>query len=165
MARKTVSVLFVCMANICRSPSAHGLFQKLVEEAGLTSRIIVDSAGTHASQKGAEPDPRAQKVAAKRQIDLSYIRSRAIKTQDFLRFDYILAMDSDNLKNLEKMIPAGFVGRCELFLDYAGTPNTHVPDPYFGGTQGFERVFDLITPAAEGLLNHIIEHHLKPAAP
>ncbi len=154
-----VRVLFVCMGNICRSPTAEGVFRRLVTEAGLEAIIEIDSAGTHAYHIGDPPDPRAQEAARRRGIDLSDLQGRAAIREDFLRFDYILAMDRDNMENLLEICPAGQQHRMRLFLEFAPQrPEREVPDPYFGGDAGFDRVLDMIEEASRGLLDHIKQH-------
>lgn len=155
-----VRVLFVCMGNICRSPTAHGVFRDLVRNEGLEDRIEIDSAGTHGYHIGAPPDGRAQATAKSRGFDLSDLRARKAITQDFEEFHYILAMDEDNYQGLKAIAPADASGRLQLFLDYAPDAGLReVPDPYYGGQQGFEQVFDLVTEASEGLLAHIRKEH------
>ncbi len=156
----TVRVLFVCMGNICRSPTAEGVFRRKVEEAGLDGSIHIDSAGTHAYHVGEPPDPRATEAASRRDIDLRPLRARKATTRDFEHFDYVLAMDRDNLRLLEMLRDGSDSARLHLFLDFARSSNeTEVPDPYYGGNQGFERVLDMIEDAAEGLLDHIRREH------
>ena len=149
-------VLFVCLGNICRSPSAHGVFQSLVDERNLTHIISVDSCGTGDWHIGHSPDARATAEAQKRGYDLSSLRARQVSAKDFERFDYILAMDMLNLADLRAMSPTSYDGRLELFLDYAqDSPISEVPDPYYGGNEGFSQVLDLIESASEGLLQEI----------
>ena len=151
-----VKVLFVCMGNICRSPTAHGVFQKMVDDQSLGHLIEVDSAGTHAYHVGEAPDPRAQAAARRRGVELSTLRARKVKASDFDVFDYVLVMDDDNYQNLELICPSGHEEKLSLFLDYAPTmKEREVPDPYYGGESGFERVLDLIEAASEGLLADI----------
>ena len=151
-----VKVLMVCMGNICRSPLAHGLFENLVREAGLEEHIEVDSAGTHAYHVGEPPDPRSQETAQRRGIDLSAQRARRVSAADFEEFDYVLAMDRDNLAILAELCPSGREERLHLFLDFAPQMSeSEVPDPYYGGASGFERVFDLVDAAARGLLEDV----------
>ena len=157
-----ISILFVCMGNICRSPTAQGVFSKLAREYGLDGTISVDSAGTHAYHLGHPPDIRAQEAAARRNVELSDQRARQVQYQDFQRFDYILAMDRENLDILTAMCPTDMRSRIHLFLDFA--PHLQVqemPDPYFGGKKGFEEVLDLTESAAYGLLHHIRKNHLR----
>ncbi|HHI76794.1 MAG TPA: low molecular weight phosphotyrosine protein phosphatase [Gammaproteobacteria bacterium] len=151
-----VKVLFVCMGNICRSPTAHGVFRELVRQEGLEDAIQIDSAGTHAYHVGNPPDQRAQATARNRGIDLSDLRARQVNPEDFERFDYVLAMDEENLVILRELCPPGREERLRLFLDFAPQrPEREVPDPYYGGPQGFEHVFDLVEEAARGLLEDI----------
>ena len=151
-----VKVLFVCMGNICRSPTAHGVFRELVRRDGLEDAIQIDSAGTHAYHVGNPPDQRAQATARNRGIDLSDLRARQVSPEDFERFDYVLAMDEENLAILRELCPPGREDRLRLFLDFAPQrPEREVPDPYYGGPQGFEHVFDLVEEAARGLLEDI----------
>lgn len=155
-SNKKISVLFVCMGNICRSPTAQGVFQQLVEQHDLSDRILIDSAGTHAYHVGNPPDPRAQAAAQRRGIDLSFQRARRVTPDDFSCFHFILAMDRDNLMELQEVAPHGHGSQLSLFLDYApGLGYQEVPDPYYGGESGFERVLDLIQAASEGLLDRI----------
>ena len=156
-----VSVLFVCMGNICRSPTAHGVFRKLVQETGLLGEIGIDSAGTHAYHVGEAPDRRARATAERRGIDLSDLRARKATSEDFLAFDYVLAMDQDNYFSLLQICPRGMEHKLQLFMDFAPAMRTReVPDPYYGGPTGFERVFDLVEAAAQGLLDDIRARHL-----
>lgn len=158
--KKDVSVLFVCLGNICRSPTAQGIFQHLVEREGCADAIHIDSAGTGDWHIGKPPDPRTLAVAETRGFDFSHLRARQVTADDFSRYDYILAMDAENLANLEAMKPEWYEGYLGLFLDFGGHPEyRQVPDPYFGGDEGFELVLDLIQSAAEGLLAHIKRHH------
>lgn len=151
-----VRVLFVCLGNICRSPMAQGAFDALVAEAGLDAQIVTNSAGTGAWHVGNPPDPRAQQTAARRGIDIARQRARQVTPDDFDTFDYVLAMDGDNLRALQKAAPKAARGRLHLFLSFASTGKPgDVPDPYFGGPDGFEHVFDLVEDAGRGLLRHI----------
>jgi len=159
-----VRVLFVCMGNICRSPTAQGVFRKLVREAGLEDAVEVDSAGTHAYHVGNAPDPRAQQTARGRGLDLSDLRARQIRQEDFAHFDYILAMDEDNFYALSLICPAEHQGKLRLLMEFADHwGEREVPDPYYGGDQGFERVFDMVEAACRGLLDEIRGRHLKKA--
>ncbi|MEY6432442.1 low molecular weight protein-tyrosine-phosphatase [Thioalkalicoccus limnaeus] len=156
-----VRVLFVCMGNICRSPTAEGVFGRLIEDAGVAHRIVTDSAGTHAYHVGDPPDPRAQKTARARGIDLSRIRARQVVVEDFASFHYVLAMDDDNRRLLAQICPRSEAHKLKLFMDFAPEwPNREVPDPYYGGPNGFERVFDMVEAAAQGLLADIRRRHL-----
>lgn len=149
-------VLFVCMGNICRSPTAEGVFKHLAGQSGLAGQILSDSAGTHDYHIGAAPDARAQAAAAHRGYDLSTLRARQVTREDFARFDYVLAMDKDNLAMLHQLCPDAQRNRMRLFLEFSeNIALREVPDPYYGGEQGFEDVLDLIENAANGLLRHI----------
>ena len=135
---------------------AEGVFRKLVAEAGCANHVEVDSAGTHAYHTQEPPDPRAQAAAARRGVDIRHLRGRQATAEDFLRFDYVLAMDHENHANLRTLCPAGQEHKLRLFLEYAVTASERaVPDPYFGGVGGFDRVLDLIEDAAEGLLTDV----------
>lgn len=148
-----IGVLFVCMGNICRSPTAEGVFRKLAGEAGLADALRIDSAGTHDYHVGAPPDRRAGAAAASRGYDLSALRGRQVALEDFERFDHILAMDRDNLDNLRRMCPARHAEKVRLFLEFSDAfDEREVPDPYYGGAQGFEHVLDLVEDAARGLI-------------
>lgn len=151
-----VKVLFVCMGNICRSPTAETVFRARVDAAGLAQRILIDSAGTHNYHIGNPPDMRSQHAAKLRGYDMSMVRGRQINKSDFNRFDYILAMDHANLVILYHKCPPELHQRLGLFLDYAQQHDElEVPDPYHGGADGFERVLNMVEDAAEGLLLHI----------
>ena len=149
-------ILFVCLGNICRSPTAEGAFRHLVEEKGLEYLVEIDSAGTEAWHAGNPPDPRATSTALQRGIDLSSQRGRKVRAQDFDHYDHILAMDDENYDNLMRMSPSEHQYKIKLFLSFAS--NLHerqVPDPYYGGDQGFEHVLDLVQAASRGLLEEI----------
>jgi protein-tyrosine phosphatase len=148
-----LSVLFVCMGNICRSPTAEGVFRARVEQAGLAGRIHVDSAGTHNYHPGSPPDERSQQHAARRGYDLSAQRARQVQPADFDRFDLILAMDWDNLALLEELCPPDRHRKLKRFMEFARSGTSPVvPDPYYGGADGFEQVLDHVEDASEGLL-------------
>lgn len=157
--RDRTRVLFVCLGNICRSPTAHGVFRDRVAAAGLAGRIEVDSAGTGDWHIGKPPDARARASAAARGCDIGDLRARQVAAVDLRTFNYVLAMDADNLADLERLAAgesAGARATVALLGDYsARQPGAAVPDPYFGGEDGFERVLDLIEDAAEGLLAEI----------
>ncbi len=166
----TINVLFVCLGNICRSPTAHGVFEQLLAEKKLSELIAVDSAGTGDWHVGRAPDARSVQAALKQGYDLSHLRARQVSGEDFSRFDYILAMDEHNLADLQAMKPVGFQGELQLFLNYATLNCTtlncatndstrEVPDPYYGGHDGFEQVLQLVESASEGLLQHILKQH------
>jgi protein-tyrosine phosphatase len=158
---KAVSVLFVCMGNICRSPTAQGVFSRLVEEAGLSDKIGIDSAGTLAYHVGKPPDPRAQNAANERGYDLSDFRARQVGGADCTLFDYILVMDETNMLDVSSVVPKSCWQKLHLFLDFdpAGRKGREVPDPYSGGANDFKRVLDLVEKAATGLLDHIRKTH------
>jgi protein-tyrosine phosphatase len=157
-----IKVLFVCMGNICRSPTAHGVFRRLVEARGLGEHIETDSAGTHAYHVGNPPDERAQACALRRGYELSGLCARRVNETDFDYYDYILAMDRENLHNLKSICPGEHSGKLALFMRYAqDTDESEVPDPYYGGSRGFERVLDMIEAASEGLLTHLVREHLR----
>ncbi|MFZ2162860.1 MAG: low molecular weight protein-tyrosine-phosphatase [Sideroxyarcus sp.] len=161
MNTSKVRVLFICMGNICRSPTAEAVFRSHVTKAGLLERIHIDSAGTHDYHVGAAPDARAQQAAKQRGYDMSSLRGRQVEAQDFFRFDYVLAMDNLNLVTLERLRPDDAKSHLGLFLEFAEHHNEwEVPDPYYGGTDGFERVLDMVEDAANGLLQHIRQQHL-----
>jgi protein-tyrosine phosphatase len=149
----TTRLLFVCMGNICRSPTAEGVVRAYVERAGLLGEVELDSAGTHGYHVGNPPDRRAQEAALARGYDLSGLRARKVAGVDFVRFDRILAMDRENLNLLREACPKEHRHKLQLFLEYAeGYPEEEVPDPYYGGAAGFERVLDLVEDAARGLV-------------
>ena len=152
------------MGNICRSPVAEGVFRHCVEKAGLAERILVDSAGTHDYHVGKPPDTRMQRAALKRGYDLSKLRGRQVTQSDFTQFDYVLAMDKANLAILHRLAPPNTATQPKLFLEYAHQhKQREVPDPYYGGADGFEQVLDMVADAAQGLLEHIQMHkqHLQ----
>ena len=156
-AEKT-SVLFVCLGNICRSPTAHGVFEALLQQRGLSHALSVDSCGTGDWHVGSAPDRRATAEAGERGYDLSHLRARQVQAADFKRFDYILAMDRANLTELQAMCPAGYTGHLGLFLPFAAEAITReVPDPYYGGADGFAHVLDLVEAASKGLLLELCE--------
>lgn len=152
-----VGVLFVCMGNICRSPAAQGVFESLWRQAALDVPIRVDSAGTHAYHVGEPPDSRMQAAAMRRGYDLSAQRARRFEPEDAVRFDYILAMDQSNLDALRQQIMgAGAAASINLLMSYAPERGViEVPDPYYGGSEGFEHVLDLVEEACSGLIEAI----------
>lgn len=157
---KKIGVVFVCMGNICRSPTAEAVFRQYVERAGLSQQIVIDSAGTHDYHIGEPPDRRTQKAAQQRGFDMSSLRGRQVEAEDFSRFDYVLAMDSANLAILNHIKPKNSATQASLFLQFARHhAEREVPDPYYGGADGFERVLDMVEDAATGLLQHIREQH------
>ncbi|HTF94877.1 MAG TPA: low molecular weight protein-tyrosine-phosphatase [Cellvibrio sp.] len=149
-------ILFVCLGNICRSPTADGIFRELVKREKLDQKIIVDSAGTGGWHIGKAPDSRTVAAAKNRGYDLSILRARQVNRSDFDEFDYVLAMDANNLRDLQALKPLHFSGHLGLFLEF-GSRKHHreVPDPYYGGHDGFELVLDLVEDAAAGLLTHV----------
>lgn len=154
------SVLFVCMGNICRSPTAEGVFRERVRQAGLTDVIHTDSAGTHDYHIGKPPDPRSQAAALGRGVDVSDLRARQVDSHDFEFFDYLLAMDEANHEWLLAEAPSALRARIHPFLNFAADlPARWVPDPYFGGDAGFRHVLDLVEAAADGLLTEICHRH------
>jgi protein-tyrosine phosphatase len=158
-------VLFVCMGNICRSPTAEGVFRKLLEERAPELDVLVDSAGTHAYHVGEPPDPRAQRAALRRGVDLSAQRARRVTEQDFVHFELVLAMDEQNREALLEICPSEHRGRVRLLLEFAPQAGrSDVPDPYYGGSSGFEHVLDLVEEAAVGVLEHL-RRTQPPAAP
>lgn len=156
---KKIKILFVCMGNICRSPTADAVFRHHVSLAGLDHALLVDSAGTHAYHIGKPPDKRTQRAALQRGYKMHDLRARTVQDSDFVNFDYILAMDNDNLADLNYRCPDQFGHKLSLFMKYS--PNfsfcTEVADPYYGGSQGFEDVLDMVESASQGLLAHIRE--------
>jgi len=157
-----VKVLFVCLGNICRSPIAEGVFRASVMRAGLIEKIQIDSAGTHAYHVGAPPDPRAQETALRRGIDIGALRGRKAVRRDIETFDYVVAMDRENHANLLAICPRGQEHKVRLFLEFApDRPETEVPDPYYGGADGFERVLDMVEAASRGLLADIRQRYLS----
>ncbi|MDR5757406.1 low molecular weight protein-tyrosine-phosphatase [Caballeronia sp. LZ035] len=148
-----ISVCFVCLGNICRSPSAEGVMRHLVERANLAGHIVIDSAGTGDWQIGDAPDARAQKAAKKRGYDLSMLRGRQIGAADFARFDLLIAMDDANVAALMAVCPPEHRDKIRLLMDFATCKDSRVVvDPYFGGEAGFETVLDQCEDACEGLL-------------
>ena len=159
---KKIGVVFVCMGNICRSPTAEAVFRQYVERAGLAGQIVIDSAGTHDYHVGSPPDSRTQRAAQQRGFDMTQLRGRQVEAADFSRFDYVLAMDSANLTILNRLAPKDSTVQACLFLDYAHHHvEREVPDPYYGGMDGFERVLDMVEDAAAGLLQHLRERHFQ----
>lgn len=153
---KKIKVLFVCMGNICRSPTAEGVFAKLLIDRQLTEYFDIDSAGTHAYHVGEAPDLRSQRAARARDIDISGLKARKVIYGDFEDFDYILAMDEENHALLMQACPLEYQHKIHLFLSFAPHLKTReVPDPYYGGQYGFENVLDLVEEASIGLLNTI----------
>lgn len=148
-----IAVLFVCLGNICRSPTAEAVFKKKAHDAGLD--LIIDSAGTHGYHIGSPPDKRSQSAGTERGYSFSGLKCRRVDDDDFEKFDYILAMDNSNLKNLHGMSPSEHHHKIHLFLSFCDSTEEEVPDPYYGGKGGFELVLDLIEHASDGLISHI----------
>ncbi|MDP2761975.1 MAG: low molecular weight protein-tyrosine-phosphatase [Sideroxyarcus sp.] len=159
--KEKIGVIFICMGNICRSPTAEAVFRHYVGQAGLAGTIHIDSAGTHDYHIGDAPDARTQRAAKQRGYDMSRLRGRQVAAADFAHFDYVLAMDEANLSILQRLRPPGAQGHLGLFLDFAERhAEREVPDPYYGGADGFERVLDMVEDAAAGLLRQIRAKHL-----
>jgi protein-tyrosine phosphatase len=165
VAPDALRVLMVCMGNICRSPIAEGVLRAKLQQAGLNTRVLVDSAGTHGYHSGEAPDPRAIRVAAQRGIDLAKLRARPVQSDDFSRFYWLLAMDEANLGWLHTHRPEGAEPRIGLLMEHATRhPGVReVPDPYYGAAAGFERVLDLVEDACEGLVARLSAE--LPASP
>lgn len=155
MATPQIRVLMVCLGNICRSPTAHGVLEKLIKDKALSHVISVDSAGTGAWHVGESPDHRASAAANNRGYDLSALRARQVTSEDFVRFHYILAMDRQNLKDLRASCPTNYQAKLQLLLDFSDSDHDVVPDPYYSGEQGFELVLDLVEAACSSLLADI----------
>lgn len=149
-------ILFVCMGNICRSPTAEGVFRYLLEKTDSPPPVVVDSAGTHGFHVGHPADQRAAEAAARRGISLEGIMARQLEDSDFERFDLILCADGANLSHVTARQPAGSRARVMMLLDFAEAADVReVPDPYYGGDKGFERVLDLVQSACDGLIRHL----------
>jgi len=158
-----MKILFVCMGNICRSPTAEGVVRRLLAERAPDLRVQLDSAGTHAYHVGEPPDARAIAAAGRRSIDLSKLRARRVQPEDFERFDLILAMDRENLSRLRELQPGQSTAQLRLMLEFApDSALEEVPDPYYGGVAGFEQVLDLLEDAAEGLLRELRNDRSAP---
>ena len=159
-----IKVLFVCMGNICRSPTAEGVFAKLLKERSLEKFFTIDSAGTHAYHVGEAPDLRAQKAALERGIELNHLKARKVIMGDFEDFDFLLAMDDENYATLNTACPDRYKNKIKYFLDYAPQLGTRiVPDPYYGGKYGFEKVLDLIEEASVGFISDLQRQGLLKA--
>ena len=156
---KTTRVLMVCLGNICRSPTAEAVLRKKVHEAGLDDRIEVDSAGIAGYHVDSPPDRRAVAHGERRGLEMKHLRGRQVEPSDFDRFDVILAMDEDNLANLQRIRPAGSRAKVALLMSYAPRVDAHeVPDPYYGGADGFENVLDLVESAADGFIASVLSN-------
>lgn len=148
-----IKILFVCMGNICRSPTAEGVFAKLIKEHGVEDCFSIDSAGTHAYHEGEQPDSRAQAAAKDRGIELSHLRARKVVHGDFEDFDHLLVMDDDNFNIMKNACPQHYQHKIKYLLEYAPQlGEREVPDPYYGGRYGFERVLDMVEEASLGFL-------------
>lgn len=146
------------MGNICRSPTAEGVFRHVVKKRNLQDQISIDSAGTHAYHIGESPDSRSQSTALSRGVNLSAQRARKAVAEDFERFDYVIAMDRSNYKDLKQLGQGADLSKLHLFMSFAKAwDNDEVPDPYYGGANSFEEVFDMVQSASEGLLEHILK--------
>ena len=162
MEKKKIKVLFVCFGNICRSPTAAAVFKKTVEDEGLHEVIEVDSAGTSGYHIGDMADVRSRDAAASRGYDMDDHRGRRVEVEDFETFDYILAMDNDNYSQLATLCTPGNWGKLKMFMEFGdGFPGKEVPDPYYGKSEGFELVLDMVESASQGLLRDIKEKHLS----
>lgn len=163
-------VLFVCMGNICRSPTAEAVFRRFAAQRGLLGELEIDSAGTHGYHVGETPDARTQRAATERKYDLSELHARKVAPEDLEYFDLVLAMDRSNLESLRKLCPANRLHRLKLFMSYARQfDDDEVPDPYYGLAHDFDLVLDMIEDAAEGLLDSILRERgdkesAKPSA-
>ena len=156
---QSIKVIFVCMGNICRSPTAHGVFQAMVDEQGLAGVIKVESAGTHGYHIGSAPDQRSQTCALKYDVDLSSLRARQFFSKDFNEFTYVIGMDKDNLRDMLAVKPVEYSATVNLLLEFSDKySQDEIPDPYYGD-DGFDLVFDMIKDASVGLLRHIRQKH------
>ncbi len=159
MKPEAFKILFVCMGNICRSPSVEGVFRDLVNDAGLNAHVKLGSAGTHSFHVGEAPDVRAQAAAKKRGIDLSAIRARQLTKEDFVEYDLILAMDWENHAFMQQMAPRQYHHKIKLLMSSAV-----VPDPYYGGVDGFETVLDYVEDASTNLVDFVRRRMAQKAA-
>ena len=158
-ARKSLKVLMVCLGNICRSPTAHGVLSALIRRRKLCDFLEVDSAGTGCWHLGEKPDRRSISAAQMRGYDISSLIARQVKIIDFANFDYLLAMDNDNLRDLYKICPNENQDKIDLLLNFGSSSEKVVPDPFYGESSDFELVLDLIEDACEGFLEHVISSH------
>ncbi|WP_394888238.1 low molecular weight protein-tyrosine-phosphatase [Mesorhizobium sp. AaZ16] len=155
IAKAHTSILFVCLGNICRSPLAEGVFRAVVAARGAENAYLIDSAGTGGWHHGSAPDPRSIAIAASHGIDISAQQARKIVPEDFHRFDLILGMDRSNVEDLEALAPADAKARVLLFLDFAEGASGEVPDPYYGGVDGFSAVYRMVRQASERLADRL----------
>lgn len=163
---RPLHVLMICMGNICRSPTAHGVLRERLRRRGLQAHIVVDSAGTHGYHVGQPPDPRAQAHARARGYDLSDLRARRLTVQDCERHDWLLVMDAANEAVVRSLCPPPHQHKIHRLARFARRHAVHeVPDPYYGGPEGFERVLDLVEDAVEGWLDHVLTPHPQPPIP
>lgn len=166
-----MKILFCCMGNICRSPTAEAVFRRLIEQRGLEDKVLADSAGTHGYHVGEAPDPRTQQAARARGYDLSGLRARKVAPADLDFFDLILAMDRSNLDVLRRLCPPDRQHRVKLFMSYARNfDDDEVPDPYYGLGHGFDLVLDMVEDAAQGLVDAVarelgVDKELAPGKP
>jgi protein-tyrosine phosphatase len=163
-AQPSTAILFVCLGNICRSPLAEGVFRNVVTKRGTASGFHIDSAGTGAWHQGSAPDPRSIQVAARHGIDIVMQRARRVRVEDFSRFDLILGMDVSNVEALREAAPAATRDRIHLFLDYATGKSAEVPDPYYGGPDGFLSVYRMIREASELLADRLAARASAPTS-
>lgn len=156
-----IKILFVCLGNICRSPTAEGIFRHKIEQGGYGDNVVIDSAGTGAWHVGNPPDSRSRQTALKNGISLEDLRGRKVARQDFADFDYILAMDRDNMRNMMAICPPDHQHKISLLLDYAENDpgNGEVPDPYNSGQDGFDQVYEIIQRGCDGFLKYLMAHH------
>ncbi|MBW7910926.1 MAG: low molecular weight phosphotyrosine protein phosphatase [Alphaproteobacteria bacterium] len=154
-----VKILFVCTGNICRSPTAEGVFRHLAQDAGLGARFHIDSAGTDSYHIGEGPDRRAVKIAARHGVSLAGQRARALKPEDFNTFDYLYAMDGGHFFDMQSRAPSGHTAKVEMFLAAAGAEGQDVPDPWYGNEADFENVFDMVHSASQTLLEKLRKAH------
>lgn len=159
-----VSILFICLGNICRSPLAEGVFRAVVETRGEAGRFRIDSAGTGGWHAGSAPDPRSVAIAQRHGIDISAQQARKVRPEDFAEFDLILGMDRSNVDDLRRMAPAEQAGRIHLFLDFATGRVRDVPDPYYGGAEGFADVYRMIREASEALAAKVAWRESAPVS-
>jgi protein-tyrosine phosphatase len=163
MNQPTLKILFVCMGNICRSPTAEGLFRHKLRARNLLQHVHIDSAGTHNDHPNSPPDARSQAHALRRGYDLSDLRARAVCDQDFETFDWLITMDWDNRALLEQRCPAAHQHKVRGLAEFLQTtPASVIPDPYYCGEQGFEEVLDLIEEATEGLMQFVVKQIQSP---